>query len=368
MYVFVVSLVIIASLSILGFLAFKNYRYKELADDRSRIVPWLMGVDSVLFSADLASGGDVCSRMTADMILSLSAMLAVLSSVLRRSAMMRIVNATVVLQLAFALLYMMCALKLLPLPGERLVLTMIMLLSIAVSWLFVHSLWSRIHEVRAVMKAGTVWSNLCLEVDSLYLISMQMTVSAFLLVCLLSGRAGGVHACLAVFLLGAELVAAGLRVVFDSAFVLLHKHERRIVESLKISHVEVASAAGSKLDEMYRGVYERIVVLFEIEKPFLNSDLTINDIVKVVFTNKLYISKAISHYTGRNFCQFVNYYRVIHSMETFRKSPEMKVSELATSSGFNSVVSFSMAFRLFMNENPSDWCRKERLRLLKTKK
>ena len=51
-------------------------------------------------------------------------------------------------------------------------------------------------------------------------------------------------------------------------------------------------------------------------------------------------------------------------------TPEMvqAVNELAEMSGFNSVVSYNMAFRLFMNENPSDWCRKERQKIRKKKK
>ena len=45
---------------------------------------------------------------------------------------------------------------------------------------------------------------------------------------------------------------------------------------------------------------------------------------------------------------------------------QLKVTELASLSGFNSLVSFSMAFRLYMNENPSDWIRKERTRKTKS--
>ena len=98
------------------------------------------------------------------------------------------------------------------------------------------------------------------------------------------------------------------------------------------------------------------------------NELTINDIVKVTFTNRLYISRAISQFTGRNFCQFVNYYRVQHSIQIFRENPDLKVAEMAMYSGFNSTVSFSMAFRLYMSECPSDWCRKEKLKLNRRKK
>ena len=144
----------------------------------------------------------------------------------------------------------------------------------------------------------------------------------------------------------------------------MRERETRILESLKISQVEMAN--GVKPDA-YRDLYDRILEYFETERPFLNNNLTMNDIVKVVFSNKTYISRVISLYTGRNFCQFVNYYRVAYAMERFRDNPSLRVAEMAMKSGFNSVVSFNMAFRLFMNENPSDWCRRERQRIVRRK-
>ena len=81
----------------------------------------------------------------------------------------------------------------------------------------------------------------------------------------------------------------------------------------------------------------------------------------------LYISKAICAYTGRNFCQFVNYYRIAYAVELFRSNPNMKIVDISSRSGFNSSVSFTMAFRLFMGDKPSDWFRRERAILQKQK-
>jgi YesN/AraC family two-component response regulator len=172
----------------------------------------------------------------------------------------------------------------------------------------------------------------------------------------------------AVLLLLLEVVAVAVRISFDSSFVIMHDHERVIVESMRISHMESHASSNPKVDSQYKDLYERIEAYFEMAKPYLDGSLTINDIVKVVYSNKVYISKAICHYTGRNFRQFVNYYRVMYSMDHFRANPELKVSELAERCGFNTVVSYTMAFRLFMNETPSEWCRKERAKILKTKK
>ena len=64
----------------------------------------------------------------------------------------------------------------------------------------------------------------------------------------------------------------------------------------------------------------------------------------------------------------MNYYRVLHSIQMFRENPDLKVIEMATRSGFNSSVSYSMAFRLYMGESPSDWCRKEKFKVKRRKK
>lgn len=113
-------------------------------------------------------------------------------------------------------------------------------------------------------------------------------------------------------------------------------------------------------DAGYKSTYERLSNLFSEKKPYLDGNLTIGDIAKTLYTNKLYISKSINIYTGRNFCQYVNYHRVKYSMELFRSDPHLKISQLAEMSGFHTVTSYSMAFRLFMNETPGEWCRRNR--------
>ena len=149
--------------------------------------------------------------------------------------------------------------------------------------------------------------------------------------------------------------------------MLWQRQEQKIVEALKVTVVESASDA-SRIDVVYKEIYERVVAYFEREKPFLDSELTINDLVKVLYSNKLYISKAISQFTGRNFCQFVNYYRIKYSTECFKANHDLKIHEMASMAGFNSIVTFNMAFRLYMGENPSDWCRKEKGRFIKGQK
>lgn len=216
-------------------------------------------------------------------------------------------------------------------------------------------IWLR--DVKTVMKSGTVWFAVSLIVDVVYVIFIIAASALWQVGAAVPGM----------LLMTGVSAALGIRIMTDSLFLIWRKQERIIAESMKVTSV-TAVVDGSRIDDVYKDLYERIMAYFEAEKPYLDGELTITDVVKALYSNKLYISRAISQFTGRNFCQFVNYHRVMHSVECFRNNPDLKVNELGSMSGFNTIVSFNMAFRLFMGENPSDWCRREKSRLVKKKK
>lgn len=113
-------------------------------------------------------------------------------------------------------------------------------------------------------------------------------------------------------------------------------------------------------DTAYRAVFDRLEEFFKNDKPYLDCDLNIADVARKLLTNKAYLSRAISYYTGRNFCQYVNWYRIRHSVDLFLENPKLKIYDLSIASGFRSMTTFSMAFRLYMNYSPGEWCRKNR--------
>ena len=89
------------------------------------------------------------------------------------------------------------------------------------------------------------------------------------------------------------------------------------------------------------------------KKPYLVTSFNEGDLASALFTNKVYLSRTINHYSGRNFRQYVNYYRVMYATELMKKDRHLKVTELALKCGFNSVVTFNAAFKLNMNMTPS---------------
>lgn len=366
MNLFVVVTIVVSVSALAVVQSVRNFRYDDIADARSRHLSRILTVAVVLFLSDIVLGGDYLHRFIVDLSLVLFTVLLVNFSLHpRKNICDRILKFVVGLEILLSAYYLSCLSGFMPLLAKKSFLLIAEGVSFTSILVFLLLIGMRVYDIKSLLKSGTVWAYLNLCVDVVYVFAQFATVSSLIVFCWMFSE-DGPHVAVSVVILSAAVLASGVRITFDSAFVLLHKHERVIVESMKISQGEVSSN-NVKMDEMYKDVYERVVLHFEMKKPFLDSELTINDVVKVVYSNKVYISRAICHYTGRNFRQFVNYHRVIYSMDAFRRQPALKVTELANMSGFNSVVSYTSAFRLFMNETPSEWCRKEKTRILKTK-
>ena len=361
---FISLLIIVTLFSMMLFLVIRNVRYKALNESKNRLALGLLAADLALLIIDSYSGTGTCLRLSFDMIPVLLSFLLLNSSIWKPRFVRNICLGSfsfLLLMVCFRFLRIIGIVKDIPIAAYQ---TMMSVSSLFISCLLLLGIWERIRDIRTVIKGGTVQSNLDLSVDLVYAV-LIMSIPALASLPLIYAEAGGLlQVALALFTVSL-LVALGVRLAYDSFFALLHEHERRIVESMKISQVEMVNGVR---EGTYRELYDRIVEYFEEEKPFLDSRLTINDVVRVVFSNKVYISRAISQFTGRNFCQFVNYYRIAYSKECFRQNPDLKITALAEMSGFNSVVSYNMAFRLFMEENPSDWCRKERQKIRRKKK
>ena len=359
----------VAFLSLAGFLSMavlqliRLIRNRMGSDEKGRLLPYLLILDFVLMLIEILMGTGLESRLPFDLFLAEVPMLVLISAVVKEKsaiAYAKVWGTIVALYAVYCLLSGLDYVR--PMHSE----TVRILLGTGAIYLcaqYVMCLFVRVREIRLVMKSGNVWSFLLLATEGVYL---SFTFLCTTLLLMSQDRIRWLPSVVSVLILS-QMVALFIRLSYDSLFVFWMEHERRIVESMKIASVEVTPVC-PKVESVYKDIYERVVSLFENDRLYLDSDLTINELVKVVFTNKLYISRAISRFTGRNFCQFVNLYRVNHSVSIFRKNPEMKVSELAAQSGFNTVASYSAAFKLYMGESPSDWCRKERNLLLKKKK
>ena len=367
--VIVVSVaVIMALVAIAAFQIVKNHRNPGYVDVRSSMLPRLYLSLSFMFVCGAFHNASDPFLLLADSSLAVATAVPLILSLCPSPRPMLSICSVPAVIIIMALYHILCSSGLLPVIPSSCYIVFSGIVAASSPCAYAWRIWRKLRDIKSVMRSGNVWSFVLLCVDFVYLISPVVMFSILYPVYLFFPKAAPAVALVFVLLLLFQLIAIAVRVTYDSAFAILHRHESVIVESMKISQMDMSAVSGSKSGDQYKELYERIVLYFEVSKPYLDGNLTINDVVKVVYSNKVYISKAICHYTGRNFRQFVNYYRVMYSMQLYRANLEMKVNDLAEKSGFNTVVSYTMAFRLFMNETPSEWCRKERSKILKPKK
>ena len=142
-----------------------------------------------------------------------------------------------------------------------------------------------------------------------------------------------------------------VRVYLGRSFVMSHEREGALKEMIK-GNLRTIPEAGEP-DEHMNTIYGRVLKYMETKKPYLQESFTIEDMADAVFTNKVYLSKTINYFSGRNYRQFINYYRINYARSLMEKDRRLKVVEVAMMSGFHSVVTFNMAFKLFTSMTPS---------------
>lgn len=343
-----------------------NFRLEGQAEPESHISPFVLLSMAAFMLGTLAVPDSGYGLLVAAVLPTLSAMTLLTSSLWEYKSVAGFVFGLIAVNILSAMYLTSCGIGL-TVYHETIFTSVTVVSSIMAVSFFIAGIYRRARSVKQVMRTGTVWANVGLGTDAVYMLFLMSLILAYRCAAGMSGFFFHLISGCTVLMLALEAAALAMRVADDSFFVLWRKQEQRIVESMKVTHVEAATDV-SKIDEVYKDIYERVVAYFEREKPFLDCELTINDLVKVLYSNKLYISRAISQFTGRNFCQFVNFYRIKYSTECFRANHDLKIHEIASMSGFNSIVSFNMAFRLYMGENPSDWCRKEKGRFVKGQK
>lgn len=126
------------------------------------------------------------------------------------------------------------------------------------------------------------------------------------------------------------------------------------------------SVLDSHMEETLSRIFVRMEDYFKQQNPYLESNLSIDMVARHLYTNKVYVSKAVKRFSGLNFCQYVNRYRICYSINLYIRRPAIRMIELAHLSGFNSMTSFNISFRAFMKDKPGDWFRTHRQELIDT--
>ena len=95
--------------------------------------------------------------------------------------------------------------------------------------------------------------------------------------------------------------------------------------------------------------------LMDEKQLFLQPNLKINDLAKMLNTNRNYIYNAINQGIGLSFAEYINKKRIEYAVQLIEKDREILLTDVAHKSGFSSPSAFYRNFKLYMDCSPSDY-------------
>lgn len=102
---------------------------------------------------------------------------------------------------------------------------------------------------------------------------------------------------------------------------------------------------------------KKLLDLMEREKPYLDSDLTIQKLAEQLMIPAPHLSQTINERLNQNFSDMVNSYRIEEAKRLLLdpKKKHYSILAIAEEVGFNSKSSFNAVFKKFVNATPSEW-------------
>jgi AraC-like DNA-binding protein len=91
------------------------------------------------------------------------------------------------------------------------------------------------------------------------------------------------------------------------------------------------------------------------EQGFLNPSLTIEEISRVLNTNRTYVSKLVNLYYGMPFRDYLNKLRMDYAKQLLKDEPDASLDYIAVKSGFQSSTQFIRKFREIEGITPTVW-------------
>lgn len=108
-------------------------------------------------------------------------------------------------------------------------------------------------------------------------------------------------------------------------------------------------------DEEIEHLFSQIENILKEKKLFLNPDISLGMLSKILRVSPQKISLAINSGLGYNFNEYINRQRINQSLEILKnpKSNSLTIASISVDSGFNSLSSFNTSFKKYTGKTPS---------------
>lgn len=110
-------------------------------------------------------------------------------------------------------------------------------------------------------------------------------------------------------------------------------------------------------DEQKEEYVKHIYAFMEAERPFMNAELTVQDLSKQLNISRHHLTEILNNDIGKNFFTFINEYRVEEVKKRLldERFEHLTIVAIAFESGFNSKSTFNSIFKQNIGMTPSQW-------------
>ncbi|NOU46183.1 MAG: tetratricopeptide repeat protein [Bacteroidales bacterium] len=143
---------------------------------------------------------------------------------------------------------------------------------------------------------------------------------------------------------------------------LLNMNDRNdgIIDQSKSEFSQISPDKATKpmpTKEMRNEIWLQLTDLMEIEKIYLENDLSLAELSHKLNTNTTYLSKVINMVTHQNFCNYLNHYRIDEACRLLSEpqNHHLTIEGIAQMVGFKSKSAFNNAFKKNMHITPSEF-------------
>lgn len=134
------------------------------------------------------------------------------------------------------------------------------------------------------------------------------------------------------------------------------KYEKVIDNSTSEQKIDLPKDPNSDLSEEYKSELEiRISKMIRKDKLYLKNDFSLDELSKMLETNRRYVSIVINERLGQNFNSVINEFRIKEGMKLMSDPVYSKytIDTISKEVGFNSISAFNRAFKKISGVTPS---------------
>lgn len=108
-------------------------------------------------------------------------------------------------------------------------------------------------------------------------------------------------------------------------------------------------------DDMDSDLAEALRLAIERDKVYLNYQLRIEDVARLLSSNRTYVTRVCRKKFDMTFTELMNHHRVEHSKHILLEDPHKRMEDVAAESGFSSASFFAKVFKLREGRSPTQW-------------